>query len=156
MLDEEDVALSALRCLCEGAARGQFTALVNRQELWQLLATITGRKVIDQLRLLSQQKRGGGQVRGDSALLGNGVEGCSNGFDQFCGDAPTPEVLAIAAEEYQRLMRLLEDDRLRQIAQCKLEGYTNEEIGQKLGLVCRSIERKLQRIREIWEDELVL
>ena len=54
--DEEDVALSVLRCLFEGAARGQFAALVNRHELWQLLATITGRKVIDQLRLSTKQK----------------------------------------------------------------------------------------------------
>ena len=34
--DEEDVALSVLRCLYEGAARGQFAELVNRGELWQL------------------------------------------------------------------------------------------------------------------------
>jgi DNA-directed RNA polymerase specialized sigma24 family protein len=51
-------------------------------------------------------------------------------------------------------MAMLEDDRLRQIAQCKLEGCTNEEIGQRLGLACRSIERKLQRIRQIWATEL--
>ena len=31
--DEEDVALSVLRCLYEGAARGQFAALVNRHDL---------------------------------------------------------------------------------------------------------------------------
>ena len=152
--DEEDVALSVLRCLYEGAARSQFAAIVNRHELWQLLATITGRKVIDQQRLLNKQKRGGGRVRGDSVLLGNDDDCGSVGFDQFRGDAPTPEVLAIAAEEFQRLMLLLDDDRLRQIAQCKLEGYTNEEIGQRLGLACRSIERKLQRIRQIWATEL--
>jgi RNA polymerase sigma factor (sigma-70 family) len=151
VIDEEDVAVSVFRCLCDGAVRGQFTALVNRQELWQLLATITGRKVIDQQRLLNQRKRGGGRVRGDSVLLD--AEGSPVGFDQICGDAPAPEVLAIAAEEYERLMDLL-DDRLRQIAQCKLEGYTNEEIGQRLGLACRSIERKLQRIRQVWEGEL--
>jgi len=58
--DEEDIALSVLRDLCEGAARGQFAAVINRQELWQLLATITIRKVIDQQRLLKKQKRGGG------------------------------------------------------------------------------------------------
>ena len=52
--DEEDVALSVLRCLYDGAARGQF-ALVNRQELWQLLAAITVRKVIDHQRRLSVQ-----------------------------------------------------------------------------------------------------
>jgi DNA-directed RNA polymerase specialized sigma24 family protein len=152
--DEEDVALSVLRCLYEGAARGQFAELVNRGALWQLLATITGRKVIDQQRLLNQQKRGGGRVRGDSVLEGNDEDRPSVGFDQFRGDAATPEVLAIAAEEFQRLMAMLEDDRLRQIAQCKLEGCTNEEIGQRLGLACRSIERKLQRIRQIWATEL--
>ena len=76
------------------------------------------------------------------------------GFDQFGGDAPTPETLAIATEEFQRLMVMLDDDRLRQIAQSKLEGFTNEDIGRRLGLTCRSIERKLQRIREAWEDEL--
>jgi len=152
--DEEDVALSVLRCLYEGAARGQFAELVNRGDLWQLLATITGRKVIDQQRLLTQQKRGGGRVRGDSVMHGNDDDRSSVGFDQFRGEAATPEVLAIAAEEFQRLMLLLDDDRLRQIAQCKLEGYTNEEIGQRLGLACRSIERKLQRIRQIWATEL--
>ena len=152
--DEEDVALSVLRCLYEGAARGQFAELVNRGDLWQLLATITGRKVIDQQRRLNQQKRGGGQVRGDSVLHGNDNDRSIVGFDQFRGDAATPEVLAIAAEEFQRLMALLEDDRLRQIAQCKLEGYTNEEIGARLGLACRSIERKLQRIRQVWAGEL--
>ena len=152
--DEEDVALSVLRCLYEGAARGQFAELVNRGELWQLLAAITGRKVIDQQRRLTQQKRGGGRVRGDSVVHGNDDDHSSVGFDQFRGEAATPEVLAIAAEEFQRLMALLDDDRLRQIAQCKLEGYTNEEIGQRLGLACRSIERKLQRIRQIWATEL--
>ena len=64
MSDEEDVALSVLRCLYDGAARGQFAALVNRQELWQLLAAITVRKVIDHKRHLTKQKRGGGRVRG--------------------------------------------------------------------------------------------
>ena len=152
--DEEDVALSVLRCLYEGAARGQFAELVNRGALWQLLAAITGRKVVDQQRLLTQQKRGGGRVRGDSVVHGNDDDRSSVGFDQFRGEAATPEVLAIAAEEFQRLMLLLDDDRLRQIAQCKLEGYTNEEIGQRLGLACRSIERKLQRIRQIWATEL--
>ena len=103
---------------------------------------------------LPRQKRGGGRVRGDSVVQGNDDDRSSVGFDQFGGDAATPEVLAIAAEEFQRLMLLLDDDRLRQIAQCKLEGYTNEEIGQRLGLACRSIERKLQRIRQIWATEL--
>jgi DNA-directed RNA polymerase specialized sigma24 family protein len=154
MSDEEDVALSVLRCLYEGAARGQYAGLVNRQELWQLLAAITVRKVIDYKRHAGQQKRGRGKVRGDSVMRCNDGELAGPGFDAILGDTETPEVLAIAAEEFQRLMGLLDDDRLRQIAQCKLEGCTNEEIGERLGLACRSIERKLQRIRQVWEGEI--
>jgi DNA-directed RNA polymerase specialized sigma24 family protein len=152
--DEEDIALSVLRCLYEGAARGQFAAVINRQELWQLLATVTVRKVIDHQRRLKKQKRGGGRVRGDSVLKASDGDGWGVGFDEILGDAATPEVLAIAVEEYQRLMRALDDDRLRTIAQWKLEGDRNEEIADRLGLACRSIERKLHRIREVWEAEL--
>ena len=154
MSDEEDVALSVMRCLYDGTARGQFRALVNRQELWQLLAAITVRKVIDHQRHLTQQKRGGGRVRGDSVLQGGDKEYGSTGFDELFGVDATPEVKVIAAEEFQHLMGLLDDDRLRQIAQYKLDGFTNEEIGQRLGLACRSIERKLQRIRRIWASEV--
>ena len=152
--DEEDIALSVLRCLYDGAAKGQFAAVVNRQELWQLLATITVRKVINQQRLLKKQKRGGGRVRGDSVLKASDGDGWGAGFDEILGDAATPEVLAIAVEEYQRLMRVLDDDCLRLIAQWKLEGHRNEEIADRLGLACRSVERKLQRIRQVWEAEL--
>jgi DNA-directed RNA polymerase specialized sigma24 family protein len=154
MSDEEDVALSVMRCLYDGAERGQLAAMVNRQELWRLLAAITIRKVIDHQRHLTKKKRGSGRVRGDSVLqAGNGDRGDA-GFDEFLGEDATPEVEAIAAEEFQRLMVLLDDDRLRRIAQFKLDGFTNEEIAQQLGLTARSIERKLQQIRKIWEGEL--
>jgi DNA-directed RNA polymerase specialized sigma24 family protein len=153
VVDEEDVAQSVMRCLYEGAAMGQYTEVVNRQQLWQLLATITIRKVIDKQRLLNQQKRGSGMVRGDSALRRHADDDCGSGFDRLSGDHPTPEVLAIAVEEYQRLMGRLDDDCLREIAQYRLDGYKNEEIGERLGLTSRSIERKLQRIRQIWAEE---
>lgn len=50
VFDEEDVALSVMRCLYEGATRGHFIKVVDRHELWKLLATITIRKVIDKQR----------------------------------------------------------------------------------------------------------
>jgi RNA polymerase sigma factor (sigma-70 family) len=154
VVDEEDVAQSVMRCLYEGAASGQYTDVVNRQQLWQLLATITIRKVVDKQRMLNQQKRGSGMVRGDSALQRNADIDGGAGFDRLSGDCPTPEILAIALEEYQRLMSLLDDDRQREIAQYRLDGYKNEEIAEQLGLTCRSIERKLQRIRQIWAKEV--
>ena len=101
------------------------------------MAAITVRKVIDHQRHLTKQKRGGGRVRGDSVLQGGDGDRGLAGFDEIPGDDATPEIQAIAAEEFQRLMVLLDDDRLRQIAQYKLDGFTNEDIAQRLGLAAQ-------------------
>jgi hypothetical protein len=61
--DEEDAALSAFDSFCAGAARGQFPALGDRDDLWRLLALITARKVFAQARRGHRLKRGGGLVR---------------------------------------------------------------------------------------------
>ena len=53
-------------------------------------------------------------------------------------------------DNLRRLLDVLDDDALRHIAQLKFEGYTNEEIAGTLGCVLRTVERKLERIREIW------
>src|SRR5262245_56227676 len=45
--DEEDVALSAFDSFCRGAEEGRFPALEDRDDLWQVLVTITTRKAID-------------------------------------------------------------------------------------------------------------
>ena len=63
-------------------------------------------------------------------------------------------MLTIIEEEGQRLLGALEDPKLRQVALWKLESYTNDEIAEKLQLTTRSVERKLQRIREIWSEVL--
>jgi len=70
------------------------------------------------------------------------------------GDMPTPEMGVLAAEECQRLLSLLPDDSLQEIALAKLEGYTNEEIAERLHCAPRTVERKLGKIREAWELEM--
>src|SRR4051812_23225517 len=44
VVDEEDIALSALATFFSGAAKGRFPALSDREGLWRLLAFITARK----------------------------------------------------------------------------------------------------------------
>jgi DNA-directed RNA polymerase specialized sigma24 family protein len=41
---------------------------------------------------------------------------------------------------------------LRSVAQWKMEGYTNDEIADRLGCAIRSVERKLVAIRSIWNQ----
>jgi DNA-directed RNA polymerase specialized sigma24 family protein len=75
-------------------------------------------------------------------------------FTNMLSREPEPAVVVQAAEECRRLLAELEDDKLRQIAQSKVEGFTNEEIGAKLGCALSTVERKLSRIRRQWEKEL--
>lgn len=146
--DEDDIAVSVFKSLCERAQRGDLAGLAGRDELWRLLATITLRKVAGQIRDATRQKRGGGQVRGDSVFPGD------DGLDGVVGAEPTPEFLHQLAEEHRRLLDALDDDTLRRIALWKLEGWTGQEMAAKLGLTRRSVERKLERIRELWKGEL--
>src|ERR1700722_9674826 len=65
--DEEDVALSAFDSFCRGAERDRFPQLTDRDGLWPLLVIITARKALDQAQRERRPKRGGGDVRGESA-----------------------------------------------------------------------------------------
>ena len=150
--DEEDVAVSVFDTLCRGAAAGRFEQLKDRDDLWRLLVAITGQKAVDQIRRQVSQKRGGGGVRGDSIFTAGGDE--PQGFEQFLSDEPTPEFLLIVEEQQQRLLGMLGDDVQRQIAQLRLEGFSNEEIAAKLNISLRTVERKLGLIREAWENQL--
>jgi DNA-directed RNA polymerase specialized sigma24 family protein len=58
------------------------------------------------------------------------------------------------ADECRRLLDLLAEPELRQIALWKVEGHTNEEIASRLDCVPRTIERKVRRIRLLWKLEL--
>ena len=40
------------------------------------------------------------------------------------------------------------------MALLRMEGYTVDEIAARLGCVARTVKRKLQLIRSIWEKEL--
>ena len=153
--DEEDAALSALQSFCRGAARGRFPQLAGRDELWPLLLTITSRKVSAQRRRERAVKRGGGNVRGESVFGPRWAADDDAGIDAVLGREPTPELANLLADDCRRLLDLLGDETLREVAQLKLEGYTCEEIAFRTGCVPRTVERKLQRIRDKWSKEPV-
>ena len=152
--DEEDVALSAFNSFCRAATAGRFPQLQDRHDLWRLLVTLTLRKAVHELRLQHSQKRGGGLVRGESFFNGADASGGPDGVDQILDRAPAPDLAVAASEECGRLLDLLDDPSLRAVALHKLEGYTNYEIARKLNCVATTVERKLARIRKIWQPEI--
>ena len=67
LADEEDVALSAFKSLCLGAAGGRFPQLADRDSLWPLLVVLTAHKAHDLIKYERRQKRGGGLPARDRA-----------------------------------------------------------------------------------------
>jgi DNA-directed RNA polymerase specialized sigma24 family protein len=73
------------------------------------------------------------------------------GLAQFLGREPSPEFAAQLAEDSRRLVEALGSPSLRLVALMRLEGHGIEEIGRRLEVSSRSVERKLHLIRMTWE-----
>ena len=135
---DEDVALRSFDSLCRRVKCPERPLhLSSRDDLWRLLATRTISRAIDLIRRHKPQETAG--AHDVAALLSR---------------EPTPEEAAEMADECRRLLDLLDEPELRQVALWKVEGFTNEEIAVKLDCVPRTVERKLSRIRMLWKDEL--
>ena len=137
-VDGEDVALSAFESFCEGATRGRFPDLFDRDDLWRLLVVITTRKALSESRRQNRQKRGGGLVRNETDVAALDDE--DELLSLAVGTEPTPETAALVLEQYRLLLDHLADDTLRQVAVWRMEGYTGDEIAAKLG--CAAADRR--------------
>jgi DNA-directed RNA polymerase specialized sigma24 family protein len=152
--DEQDVVQNAFLSFFGNVARGRFPRLADRHDLWPLLVVITTRKAADLIHHHQRRKRGAGAVRGESAWLNPAAgRGTDPGINQVPGPEPTPEFAALMSEECRRLLDLLNDPGLRSVALWKMEGYSNDEIGARLGRSRGTVERKLKLIRRLWEQE---
>lgn len=147
--DEEDVAMIAFRSFLAGVTAGRFPQLDRREQLWRLLLVITTRKAAAVIEKASRQKRGSGEVRGDSAMIEH-EESALDGFDRLESEGPTPLFAAAIADEARRLLASL-DETSQKIAALKMEGYTHDEVADKLGINTRTVERRLRAIREQWQ-----
>jgi RNA polymerase sigma factor (sigma-70 family) len=146
--DDEDIALSAFKSFCRGAAAGRYPQLADREDLWRLLVTITAHKAIHAARHANRLKRGG---RNHAPLDEANAEFA---LQDIIGREPTPQFSLQVAEELDQLLDMLSDATLRTVAVSKMEGYTSAEIAQKLNCTVRTVERKLRLIRQVWEEAI--
>ena len=140
--DEEDVVVVAFERFLHGVREGRFPRLNDRDDLWAILFTLTDRAALRQVRDQDRDKRGGGDVRGDSALA----------IAEPVADIPTPAEEVAMQENMARLLAALRDDELRQIALARMEGYSNAEIARQIDRTEVTVERRLRLIRERWRS----
>lgn len=155
VIDGEDIAVSAFDAFFRGAKQGRFKQLENRDDLWQILAMLAERRAFTAMRKEHAAIRGGGQVRGESALHEN-IPGVGNPNAGSIESAPIDEPSDLLVEnftlEVQELLADLSDEPQRLIAVRRLEGYSIKEIAEELGISSRAVERKLEVIRKRWHN----
>ena len=149
--DEEDIVVSVFESFYRAAEMGRFPDLSGRDDLWRLLLKMSARKIVDKRRHDRRQRRGAGaKVR---SLDETGRE--DEAIIQVIGDEPTPEMVLMMTESFERLVAHLGDGQLREIAVGKMEGFSNAELAKRLQCSERTIERRLHLIREKCQQELI-
>lgn len=149
--DEEDVALSVFQVVFRGVQNGRYMFLQDRTQLWRLLVRITKTKSNNLKRHEWCDKRGGPNKKKTTVSLDQLDFGELLSDEALHSEDPTPLEAAELEEELTNLLLELRDDELREVTKLTLEGYSTTEIAQKLGVVDRTIRRKLQLIRTTWE-----
>ena len=143
--DEEDVIQSMYKSFCLRQRRGDFD-LSSRDELWMLLVQITLRKTRNTANRHLQGRRDVRREVKERITSGDDRDARAAFIDRIDDDAPTPAEAALLNEALERRFQALREPELRQIAQRKLEGCSNQEIADELKCTVRTVERKLGRI----------
>src|SRR5262245_47953359 len=151
-VDEEDVVQNAFHSFFRAVAQGRFPQLDDRDSLRRLLVVITANKALRQLKHEHRQKRGGAAAA-DLKAAHSAVPDDEAALIQAVGAEPAPDFAAQIADDYRRLLDLLGDETLRQVAIWKMEGYGNHEIADKLACSRRTVARKMEAIRILWTNE---
>ncbi len=136
--DAEDAAISTFRVLFQNLEEGRYTELDDREEFWHLILKIASRKINRRVEYETAAKR-----TLDFAIASR-IE------PENVIDPSAPQI----GLESERLLRMLGDVNLEQVAVWKLEGFTNEEIALKLNRTRRTVQRMLNLVRELWQEEL--
>jgi DNA-directed RNA polymerase specialized sigma24 family protein len=135
---------------CRHDGLGRFPLLLDRVGLWGLLVVITRRKAAHLRRDAARQKRGGGVV---TVCLPAGEDDEEALLREIVSREPTPDEAFLMGETYQRLLEALPNKELRTVAVLRMEGCTNKEIAARLGVVERTVKRRLEIIRDIWRKK---
>jgi len=141
----EDILQDVLISFCNRLKR-EGSEFVNRDQFLGLVMRMALNQVCSAARREERQRR---DIRREQPMSGPA--------DHPPIDAPDPtvtppDVVAEVTEEVERLLSLLPPE-CRQVAQLRFEGDTVEEIAVKIDRTTRTVERRLELIRTLWEAE---
>jgi RNA polymerase sigma-70 factor, ECF subfamily len=139
-IDPEDIVQSVFRTFFSRVKDGQFV-FSEQDDLTKLLVRITLNKTLRQVAFHRAAKRNPGLETAND-------EGHHDRLQGLLAVEPTPEATVAFIDQLEHLLGQLQPQE-RQILELRLQGYSNEEIAQKLGIYDRKIRRVIEHVRAI-------
>ena len=140
-VDPEDVVQSAFKSFFLRYGVGKLEVR-DWDNLWGLLTVITLRKCLDRVEYHHAERR---DVQREAAAQ-PGAAGTEPWWEAVARE-PRPEEAVVLAETVEFLLRGLDEDE-RPILEMSLQGYTTQEISDRLGRPERSVRRLRERVKK--------
>jgi DNA-directed RNA polymerase specialized sigma24 family protein len=146
--DGEDIAILVLHAIAKNSQLGQFPNLQHREDLWLLMILLTQQQVIERHREAKEIGASGFAIQNMTDLL----EKYNCSLDDFLENDSGRDRFFEIMDCWNELLKTFDDDRSRDIARLKLQGFSNREIASILSLVPKTVDRKVQHIMQRWQD----
>jgi RNA polymerase sigma-70 factor (ECF subfamily) len=143
-VDPEDIVQSVFRTFFARLKDDKFE-ITDQDDLFRLLMRITVHKTLRQIAHHRAAKR-------NPALELGHTDDAHEQLMQLLTTEPTPEATVTFLDTLENFMGLLPATD-REILELRMQGFSTEEIAQKLGSYDRKIRRVLERIRDVAEHE---
>ena len=164
--DSDDAVNTAFFYICRMRDRGRLDWIKGGEDFFRLMIFLIDRVIRDEKKRSNAVKRGGA---GDSGRLDD-VSGEPNGqvkddtgesvghqkadmdVDQLVCGQPNFADIAVAELTLEAFLETLPEETLRTILRLRVDGYSNKEIADRLGVNRKTVERKLEKIKSFYED----
>jgi len=141
-IEPEDLGGSVMRTVFRRKAEGRFH-FEDEESLWKQLVVITLRRVANKVRDAKAQKRGGGRA---TVTLDEMIT---------TSESPDPSHAAELLEIVSKIGEQL-DDVGRCIFEMRMAGYDHAEIAAELKCSTKTIQRKVNLIKQLFSEILNL
>jgi DNA-directed RNA polymerase specialized sigma24 family protein len=146
----KDVSADILMKISRELSAGEHQELQNRNDLWVLLISIVEEYVI--------RRRDGRQQHDDifplELPLTDYLNSCDQDLELMLSKGNKYGNLQAILDQMEDLVAMVKDPKSKEIASLKLQGLSNREIGSRLGIVAKTVDRKMKKIVSRWTDYL--
>jgi DNA-directed RNA polymerase specialized sigma24 family protein len=145
-IDTEGVVYAALHSFLTGVRKDEFPEVACRDDVKKILTTLVSRTLSDAVRWNSRQRRSPARE-----------VACDEGLPRQAAAVPAvadlEEDLAAWLEKMIGVLRR-HDERAISIVRLSLEGLSNTDIAQEMGLGIRRVQVLKQQLKDRWDQAL--